>query len=80
LSHQLLQRPPHPAVGILAMRRITRREVARHLGVSENWVGLQLLGHEKASRPFRQGLSELLGIPEVELFDEDRADVPAAQQ
>jgi transcriptional regulator with XRE-family HTH domain len=58
----------HPAVGILAIRRITRRQVARELGFSEHYVGRALNGVERPSPRFRAALARLLALPETELF------------
>jgi transcriptional regulator with XRE-family HTH domain len=58
----------HPARGVLAQRRITISATARQLGVSEQYLSRALLGHVSPSARIRQGLSELLGLPETELF------------
>lgn len=65
---------PQPAVAELALRRITRRELARQLGMSTAWISRQLNGYDKPSVRFRAGLSELLELPEEQLF---RAEVPS---
>lgn len=65
------QPQPHPAVGILRQRRMTNRRVAELLSVSPGWVGAVLLGHVRASQNFRIGLSELLELPEAELFHDE---------
>ena len=64
---------PHPAVAVIAVRRITKRAIAKKLGYTEQWVGVQLLGHVPSSKPFRAGLSEMLGLTEEELFNDDAA-------
>ena len=64
---------PQPAKGVLALRRISNRAVARHLQCSETWVGRVLLGQQPPPATFRRALAEMLGLPENELF-RDRAD------
>jgi transcriptional regulator with XRE-family HTH domain len=62
---------PQPAKGALAMARIRNTEVARHLDCSAAWVGRVLNGRERPPRKFREGVAELLGRPEHELFRHD---------
>jgi transcriptional regulator with XRE-family HTH domain len=59
---------PQPAKGILALRRITNRQVAQHLGVTPEWVGRVLNGYARPPDRFRAAVSELTGAPEAELF------------
>ena len=60
---------PPPALGIARGRRITNRQIARHLGVSQDWVCRVMVGRVRAPERFRAGLAELLGVDAVELFD-----------
>jgi transcriptional regulator with XRE-family HTH domain len=62
---------PQPAKGALAMARIPNTEVARHLDCSAAWVGRVLNGRERPPRKFREGVAELLGCPEHELFHQE---------
>ena len=59
---------PHPAKGVLAMRRITIRHLARGLDMHEIVVGRMLNGLEPASPRFRAGLSALLDLRERVLY------------
>jgi len=59
---------PEPAKAVLALRRLTNREIALRLGLSELVVGRYLNGWVPASARFRAGLSELLGEPESAPF------------
>lgn len=63
---------PHPAKGVIAMRRLTVRRVAAILGMSEQVVGRMLNGVERASPRLRAGLSALLNTAESELFRAER--------
>lgn len=67
----LESRQPQPAKGILALRRITNRQVASSLGCSTAWVGRVLNGHVEPPERFRQALSSLLDTPISELFREE---------
>lgn len=62
-----------PAKGVLAVRRIKQRQVARTCDFSEGYVGRVLNGREKPSRRFRRSLADLLELPERELFADDAA-------
>jgi transcriptional regulator with XRE-family HTH domain len=62
---------PHPAKGVLATRRITNKRVAGLYGCSPLYVGRVLNGYEKPPKRFRAFLSELLGMPEDDLFHEE---------
>ena len=59
---------PQPAKGVLAMRRIPVRRVAVKLGCSQEWDGRVLNGLVPAPATFRAGLSQMLDLPEEELF------------
>ncbi len=59
---------PQPAVAVLALRRITRRQIQLELGMSEDWLRRQLNGYAEPCRPLRAALPTLLGLPESELF------------
>lgn len=50
------------------MRRVTNRSIARRTGRSEAYVSRVVNGYERPTPTFRRGISEKLGIPEVELF------------
>lgn len=65
---------PHPAKGILAMRRITNRRVDSVLDMNPLFVGRVLNGYDKPTPRFRAGLSALLGLPESALFRDEDAD------
>lgn len=64
---------PHPAKGVLALRRITQRELADALGFSYWELGRMLNGIRPATPRFRRGLSEYLDVPQRELFHQDQA-------
>lgn len=59
---------PHPARLELVRRRITVTEVARGYGRSFTYVSRCLLGYAPPSAGLRKYLSDLLGMPESELF------------
>lgn len=61
---------PHPAKGVLAIRRITIRRVASVLGMSEQVVGRMLNGVERPTRRFRSGIAAMLDIGEDLLFSD----------
>ncbi len=58
----------HPAKGILAVQRLTLREVAEQIGMNSQVVGRMLNGRAAASPRFRRDLSRVLDRPESELF------------
>jgi len=62
---------PQPAKGILALRRITNRELARHLGCTPEWVGRVLNGYVRPPDRLKAAVAELTGAPESELFREE---------
>ncbi len=62
---------PQPARGVIAMRRLSIRAVAKQIGHNEHWVGRVLNGYGRPSPEFRRALSELLGVPESELFHDE---------
>lgn len=62
---------PHPAKGELAVRRISNRQVAAALELSEQHTGRVLNGFERVSPRFRRKLSKSLGLPANELFHDD---------
>ena len=63
----------HPARGILAIRRISVRQAAATIGVSEQFLGRCLLGHVPPSQRVRDGLSRLLNVPTSDLFFDQQA-------
>jgi hypothetical protein len=72
-----LVRSPHPARGVLAMRRISIRHIAQRLGLHPITVGRMLLGQQRATPRFRVGLAVLLRLPESALFRDDDRPAPA---
>jgi transcriptional regulator with XRE-family HTH domain len=66
----LQQATPLPAKGVLAIRRISNRRVARLYGAHEVYIGRVLNGYERPSPRFRAFLSELLDVSESELFQD----------
>lgn len=68
---------PQPAKGVLALRRISNRDVARELDLSEIWVGRVLNGHAPPPESFRKGLADLLWLPEEQLFRDGSEPVPS---
>jgi hypothetical protein len=60
---------PPRALGIARGRRITNRQIARHLGVSQDWVCRVMVGRVHAPERFRFGLAEMLGVDAGELFE-----------
>jgi transcriptional regulator with XRE-family HTH domain len=68
---------PHPAKAVLALRRITNRAIAQHLGVSAHYVGRVLNGYVKPSARVRAGLAEYLQVPVAELFRDSTQDLGA---
>lgn len=61
----------HPAVGVLAVRGISKRRIAEEYGGSECYLGRVLNGREPASDRFKQWLSDRLGMPVDDLFLDD---------
>jgi transcriptional regulator with XRE-family HTH domain len=59
---------PQPAKAELVLRRLTNRDIAQRLGVSEVWVGRVLNGRVPPPERFRRDLAELLNLPEERLF------------
>ena len=62
-----------PAKAILAQRRISNRAIAEAVGCSALWVGKVLNGYSPPPEKFRRALSDILELPQGELF----YDVPA---
>jgi transcriptional regulator with XRE-family HTH domain len=56
---------------VLVSRRITQREAAAAIGVTENWLGKVLSGQQIPSHEFRANLAEYLNLPEDQLFSFD---------
>lgn len=59
---------PQPAKAVLAMQRITNREVCRVTGFSDVFVGRSLNGYVSPSAPLRRAVAELTHMPEADLF------------
>ncbi len=59
-----------PALDVLKARRIYQREAAEALGTTKHIVTNNLRGYSWSPPEFRAGLSELLDLPESELFTE----------
>jgi transcriptional regulator with XRE-family HTH domain len=53
----------------MAQRRITVKAVAERLSLHQVHVSKVLNGYRGASVEFRAGLSEMLGLPEGQLFN-----------
>ena len=68
----MLTPEPQPAKGILALLRITNRQVADHLNVSPEWVGRVLNGYVKPPKRFKAAVADLTDTPEADLFRSDR--------
>jgi transcriptional regulator with XRE-family HTH domain len=71
-------------VGVLAERRLTRRQLARAIGVSPEWLTRVFNGHENISRKLRRDLSRYLNEPEEKLFHDlyvviERRQVPLGE-
>ena len=62
---------PQPPKGILALRRITNRQLARELGCTPEWVGRVLNGYVRPPDRFKAAVVELTGASEAELFREE---------
>jgi transcriptional regulator with XRE-family HTH domain len=62
---------PHPAKGVLAVRRITIRDVAAHLGYSPTYISKALNGWHSPSPRLRAGIAEMVGLPESALFRDE---------
>ena len=65
----------HPGKGVLATRRITIRRVASLYGCNPLYAGRVLNGYSKPPERFKAFLSELLGLPEDQLFREEEVSV-----
>lgn len=59
---------PQPAKMVLVARRIHQTQVARDLGLSQQWVSDVLNSRRPAPELFRRRLTAYLGLPESELF------------
>lgn len=53
---------------ILKASGMKRRYIAKHLGVSYNYLNQVQYGQMPISKPLRKKLSEFLGIPQSKLF------------
>ena len=53
---------------ILFEKEITVKEAAKHCGVSRPFLSMVLHGKKKPSKKVKQGLTNLLRIPQKELF------------
>lgn len=70
---------PHPVVAVLAMRRVTKRELALAYGCSEHYVSRVLLGHAQPSARFRKFVPDHLGVSPAEVWaDESERSMEAA--
>lgn len=58
----------HPAKGILAVRRLTQRDVAAGIGCNPTYLCSVLNGERRASAAFQSRLAQYLGLPASELF------------
>ncbi len=62
---------PHPVKGVLALRRITNRQIAIALAMSEIDVGRLINARQKATPRFRATVARLLREPESSLFRDE---------
>jgi hypothetical protein len=72
---------PHPAKGILAVRRISNRQIAAQYngGTSAHFIGRVLNGYIRPPSAFRAWLAGYLDVPAAELFhNEPSADSSTA--
>jgi len=60
---------------VLRASGMKRKYIAKHLGVSYNYLNQVQYGQMPISKPLRKKLSEFLGIPQTRLF----ADLDAAE-
>ena len=58
----------HPAKGILAVRRLTQRDVAAGIGCNATYLCSVLNGERRPSSAFQSRLAQYLGVPVSELF------------
>jgi hypothetical protein len=63
---------PHPAVAVLAMRRLPYRQVARDLQRNPHHLGRVLNGYVTPSPKLRRALAAYLDLPEAALFRDDQ--------
>lgn len=63
---------PQPAKAVLAMRRISNREVAAALGISAQYLGRVLNGYVEPSARLRAEVAAFLSRPESKLFRDRR--------
>ena len=63
-----MAKPAHPVKGVLATRRILIVEAARLYGCHHQWLGRVLNGYDKPPPRLKKFFSELLDLPEDELF------------
>jgi transcriptional regulator with XRE-family HTH domain len=62
--------PPPPPLGWqLKRQRITRGALAAEVGCSEDMIAKLITGRRRGSAAMRARISEVLGLPERELFD-----------
>lgn len=72
---------PQPVKGVLAIRNIKIRAAAEAMpggSVSEHYLGRVLNGYIPPSERVRRGLSDLLDLPEDELFRRDDREAVAS--
>jgi len=62
---------PQPARGVLAMQRVTVREVARRAFVSEQYTSRCLNGYQRPSAKFKAAVAAICALPEAALFRDD---------
>ena len=67
-SEQDVRPHRHPVVGILAVRGITKKRLADHLGVNPVFLRNALNGEVPVSPGLRGRISKVLRIPEDKLF------------
>ena len=57
-----------PAAAVLRARRISQKDLAKHLGVTPVWVGRVLRGYVRPPDRFKSAVAELLDLGEGQLF------------
>ena len=68
---------PHPAKAVLVSTRTTQTHLAEVLGCSAKWVYMVLNNYVPAPATFKTATSQLLGLPESDLFHDDEITEPA---
>lgn len=71
---------PEPAVAVLALRGIKKRELARKLGLSDVYVGRVLNGRLPAPPVFRARVATLLRLPQRALFRVEKLPAPQTKR